>query len=55
MLLICVIALGILSFVNLRLAGSMTYPPFVFCAVWTGALALLLALGEMFYPVSARR
>lgn len=52
LVLVFVLALGILSVVNLRLARSMTYPPFVFCATWMGALALLWALGDTFYPVS---
>src|ERR1700733_3016574 len=53
LVLVFIVAFAILSFVNLRLAGSMMHPAFVFCTMWTGSLALLWALSDVFYPVSA--
>ena len=46
------IGLGMLSVVNLRLEGSLKYPPTLFAAWWSLLLAALAASGDAFFPIS---
>lgn len=50
---IFIVIFFLLSLLNLRLVRSVLYPPFIFSALWTVLLTLLLLSGDAFYPLSA--
>jgi oligosaccharide repeat unit polymerase len=49
---ITILLLAGLAAINYRVSRSVLYPPALFALTWTILLALLLAAGDMYYPIS---
>jgi oligosaccharide repeat unit polymerase len=54
LLLISILLFAALAGLNYRLAGSLLYPPALFASTWAVLLSLLLASGDMYYPISGQ-
>lgn len=51
-LIVTILLMAGLTAINYRVSRSLLYPPALLAATWTGLLALLLAAGDMYYPIS---
>ena len=52
LLLFFALLLAVLANANYRLSGSLLYPPTLLCSVWTILLLVLVATGDIFFPIS---
>ena len=52
LLVVAVLLMAGLTAMNYRVSRSMLYPPALLAATWTILLALLLATGDTYYPIS---